>query len=337
MTAFILRLDTLHCADSDHQINVVSVAVAFVPEGLPICVTLSLAKIASSLSKEKVLCKTLATVETLGSINTLCSDKTGTLTQNVMTVISCYLFGEEFTPIQGRDLLVTRHAKAAGIRTLQILSSVCNGAKFTAIEQSDDPMAPRRIQGDATDTAILRFSDFIASADVAREAFTTVYTQAFSSATKFMVTIVTPSVTASKEERDAMPCAEGEFIMMVKGAPDVLLRRCTTVYDPASDSPYPLDVENLAKIVAMQEKWASKGQRVLLVARRTIARTSDAPTSPAFAEYISRNTTGLEVVGLVGIIDPPREDIPETIRICRSAGIRVFMVGCSVCSAPDLC
>ena len=300
--------------------------VAFIPEGLPICVTLSLAKIASSLSKEKILCKTLATVETLGSINTLCSDKTGTLTQNVMTVVSCYLFGDEFTPLQGRDLLAAKHSKSASIRTLQILSSVCNGAKFTAPSQDEDPLAPRKIQGDATDTAILRFSDFLSSADAARNEFNTVYTQAFSSATKFMVSIVSPSLSAHKESNESMPCGKDEYIMMVKGAPDVLLRRCTSVYDPATDSSLPLDAENAAAIVEVQEKWASKGQRVLLVARRHLAKTADNADSPAFAEYVTRNTGGLEVVGLVGIIDPPREDIPETIRICRAAGIRGFMV-----------
>ena len=304
----------------------VSVAVAFIPEGLPICVTLSLAKIASSLSKEKILCKTLATVETLGSINTLCSDKTGTLTQNIMTVVSCYLFGDEFTPLQGHDLLAIKHSKSTSIRTLQILAAVCNGAKFTAPSENDDPSAPRKIQGDATDTAILRFSDFLLSADSARNQFTTVYTQAFSSATKFMISVVKPASWATKDDKEAMPCGENEYVMMVKGAPDVLLRRCTSVYDPATDSSLPLDSEKSASIVAVQEKWASKGQRVLLVARRIILQTSDSPDSPAFAEYITRSNGELQVVGLVGIIDPPREDIPETIRICRNAGIRVFMV-----------
>jgi sodium/potassium-transporting ATPase subunit alpha len=243
-----------------------------------------------------------------------------------MTVVSCYLFGDEFTPLQGRDLLAAKHSKSASIRTLQILSSVCNGAKFTAPSQDEDPLAPRKIQGDATDTAILRFSDFLSSADAARNEFNTVYTQAFSSATKFMVSIVSPSLSAHKESNESMPCGKDEYIMMVKGAPDVLLRRCTSVYDPATDSSLPLDAENAAAIVEVQEKWASKGQRVLLVARRHLAKTADNADSPAFAEYVTRNTGGLEVVGLVGIIDPPREDIPETIRICRAAGIRVFMV-----------
>lgn len=305
-------------------INVVSVAVAFIPEGLPPTVTLSLMKIASSLQKEKVLCKSLSVVETLGSVNVLCTDKTGTLTQNVMSVASVYLFGEEFTPLQARDRLAARNGGPVGVRALQILASVCNAAKFTAPSQGDDPMAPRGIQGDATDAGILRFADFAASAETARSGFKEVFTQGFSSSTKYMIKVCTHAENAiSMRDREAMPIPEGQLLMMVKGAPDVLLKRCSTIFDVENESTLPLDAENLARITAVQEAWAAKGQRVLLLARRTlVAPTDDEDAS----DYFQRNNRDLEFVGLVGLLDPPKEGVLDCIRTCRGAGVRVFMV-----------
>ena len=188
------------------------------------------------------------------------------------------------------------------------------------------PSGPRNIQGDATDTAILRFSDFVSSADVTREHFKTIFTQSFSSATKFAIKVLAYAEAITDAERLAMPILENSYIMMVKGAPDVLLQRSSYFLDPVSGKPLPLTPESRMKIVATQEKWAAGGRRVLLLARRHILIPKHDPESPGFADYVAAEHRDLEVVGLVGIIDPPREDIPQSIRTCREAGIRVFMV-----------
>ena len=185
-------------------------------------------------------------------------------------------------------------------------------------------MAPRGIQGDATDAGILRFADFAASAETARSGFKEVFTQGFSSSTKYMIKVCTHAENAiSMRDREAMPIPEGQLLMMVKGAPDVLLKRCSTIYDAENESTLPLDAENLARITAVQEAWAAKGQRVLLLARRTLS----APTEDEDAsDFFQRNNRDLEFVGLVGLLDPPKEGVLDCIRTCRGAGVRVFMV-----------
>jgi sodium/potassium-transporting ATPase subunit alpha len=122
-----------------------------------------------------------------------------------------------------------------------------------------------------------------------------------------------------------------DFMLMVKGAPDVLLKRCTHVNNPTGGAPLPLDEVTLARLVAVQEAWAAKGQRVLLFAKRTVRSTdmlqASPYDSPEFADYVNMELNqDLIVVGLVGLVDPPRDDIPETVRIMRRAGIRFFMV-----------
>ena len=123
-----------------------------------------------------------------------------------------------------------------------------------------------------------------------------------------------------------MPMVEGSYIMMVKGAPDVLLQHSSYVLDPISGQSLPITPENRVEIIAAQEKWAGGGRRVLLLARKHLIIPQHDPESPDFADHVTREHRDLEVIGLVGIIDPPREDIPSAIKTCREAGIRVFMV-----------
>ncbi len=138
---------------SNLVIDIVSVCVAFIPEGLPACVTISLAVIANTLAKNKVLCKTLMTVETLGSINVLCSDKTGTLTRNTMTVTNAAVLDDEFDTTEARDRLISRSedhvAKEESSRQIAAVAGVCNAATFDR-STMDQPIGLRLVNGDAT-------------------------------------------------------------------------------------------------------------------------------------------------------------------------------------------
>lgn len=190
----------------------------------------------------------------------------------------------------------------------------------------DDMSLPRKIQGDATDTALLRFADYMADADTTRSHHPVLYTQAFSSATKYAIKVVQQVPEAFEEEKSAMPEEDGSYIMLMKGAPDILIKRASSVFDASQNKSRPLDSQAKAAINDVQSRWSAKGQRVLLLARRYIPTSSYALESQEFADYVTSQAKDLEIVGLVGIVDPPRPEIPEVISICRQAGIKVFMV-----------
>ncbi|BEI88802.1 uncharacterized protein CcaverHIS019_0201640 [Cutaneotrichosporon cavernicola] len=300
-------------------ISVVSVCVAFIPEGLPVSITISLKVVANALARRKVLCKTLMTVETLGSVSVLCSDKTGTLTSNCMAVTHAAVLDDEMTHIEARDKMGTDERVAQ----LATIAGLCNGAQFES---------EGRVNGDATDSAILRFADSLRSVDATNSDWAEVYKAAFSSKTKFMLRLLRLSGSSSLSTPAPISkhdnWGKDSLMLTVKGAPDVLLKRCA--YIATSSGVEALSATNLARLSAVQAKWSTQGQRVLLLAKRVI-RSSDlggySLDSDDFANHMNANLNqDLTVIGLVGLVDPPREDIPETVRILRGAGIRFFMV-----------
>ena len=140
-------------------VNAMSVLIAVIPEGLPVSVTLALTVIAKAMGKSKVLCKSLATVETLGAVNVLCSDKTGTLTQNKMFVQNAAILDDEFSTSQARvAILKGDSGSKETLEQLHAIAGLCNAAHFDATTLHL-PIAERKINGDATDTAILRFAE----------------------------------------------------------------------------------------------------------------------------------------------------------------------------------
>ncbi|KAI9507404.1 sodium-potassium ATPase [Russula earlei] len=314
-------------------IDVVSVMVAFIPEGLPVAVTLSLAKVAHTLSKHKVLCKSLSIVETLGSVNVLCSDKTGTLTQNRMHVEDAAIYDVAFdVQTLHQRLESAEHQLAENLRQLPAVSAICNAAAFEG-SPSD---SKRNIIGDATDSAILKFSDNVVSSDTVRAQWRHVHKIPFNSKTKFMLTI--SEVMPRTNDSGLLPAplaswdsfAPADLLLCVKGAPDVLLMRCTHVVAPGGDRPLNLTYAARQRIVAIQDQWAAQGRRVLLLARRVVARELLPQKIDSYAEGFDELIDGLNseliIVGLVGLIDPLKPDIPDTVRICRGAGIRFFVV-----------
>lgn len=318
-------------------IDVVSVMVAFIPEGLPIAVTISLAKVAHTLSKHKVLCKSLSIVETLGCVNVLCSDKTGTLTQNKMHVQDAAVFDAIFTTSSLMvDIGKASPEIAENLRQLPTVAAICNSANF----DQASALGERSVIGDATDSAILRFADSFIPVDTIRGHWRQIFKINFNSKNKFMLTLSrlnnTTQETNQGSTRIVAPLTSWDafdsedYLLAVKGAPEVLLSRCTSVISLTGGQPLPLSATVRERIISVQEHWASQGRRVLVIARRIvpyhcIPKEADR-FSDAFAQLIDDYNSELTIVGLVGLIDPLKADIPETVRTCRGAGIRFFVV-----------
>ncbi|KAF8714477.1 cation transport ATPase (P-type) family, partial [Rhizoctonia solani] len=307
-------------------IDVVSVMVAFIPEGLPVAITMSLAKVAHTLSKKKVLCKSLSIVETLGSVNVLCSDKTGTLTQNKMTVQDVAIFDTEYSVLEFRDASNEGQGNN-NLRQMSAVAAICNSANF-ASGTEDEPTSIRKVIGDATDSAILRFAHTMRPIETSRSVWDDVFKLNFSSKTKFMLKLSklvdsSGSLPAPLVRSD-MFNPQTDYLLTVKGAPDVLYPRCTSIMSPVDGQVFDLTPERLAQLTAVQNRWAARGRRVLMLGRR-IVRGSEFK-GPISDESIAEVNWNLTIIGLVGLIDPLKEDIIETVRICRGAGIRFFMV-----------
>lgn len=168
-------------------IGAMSVFVAVIPEGLPVSVTLSLTVIAKALGRNKVLCKSLTTVETLGAVNVLCSDKTGTLTQNKMFVQDTSILDTQYTTMEAQVAMIKdQNGSKEAFEQLQVVAGLCNAAKFDAATLAL-PVSHRRINGDATDSAILRFAAELGDINVLLSQWVMKFDLPFNSRNKYMV------------------------------------------------------------------------------------------------------------------------------------------------------
>ncbi|BGP34191.1 hypothetical protein JCM10296v2_006006 [Rhodotorula toruloides] len=281
-------------------VDCVSVALAFIPEGPPFCVTMSLTVIARQMKRKGVLCKSLATVESLGSVSLICSDKTGTLTQNKMAVTNVLVGDIAYNA--GEALKVSLNPTDpvhCALNQLISIAAVCNDATFVGKEDEHIPSQDRKVVGDATDTGLLRFAASIASVDKLRSTVTEVGKLAFNSRNKFAHKLVSKRTDSTA-------------LILAQGAPDLLMRRCTSILQ-ADGTTLPLTDEAQESLSAVQKRFASLGHKT----------TSDMIGTDE--EKIMALVKGLTVVGLVALADPPKHDSRETVGRCRAAGIRFFM------------
>ena len=256
----------------------VSLAVAAIPEGLPAIVTIVLALGVQRMVKHNAIVKKLPAVETLGCAGVICSDKTGTLTQNRMTVKQVWTPGD-------------RHRREA-----LTIGALCNDTVLTP---------DGRTAGDPTETAFVdaALADGL-DKNILEQEMPRVFELPFDSERKLMSTV------------HPLPGQPGRYRVMVKGAPDVLLSRCTHILAGAA---VPLTAALGRDVEAANASMAEQALRVLACGYQDIESLPE-PSGSAQLE------TGLTFVGLVGMIDPPRLEVRDAVGQCYAAGIRPVMI-----------
>jgi P-type Ca2+ transporter type 2C len=300
----------------------VSLAIAAVPEGLPAVVTITLALGMQRMVRRHVLLRKLRAVETLGSTTVICSDKTGTLTQNKMSVTQVYAAGQTMNVTgKGYDPVGAFSGSANNALPLLLLTAtMCNDAQL--VKTDDDQW---RMIGDPTEGALV-----VAAAkaglthDVLNAAYPRLNEIPFDSDRKCMTTIheVQGSVPLSSGVSVPIPSAlypvpvvPSPFVAFVKGAPDVILELCTTMQD--SDGVRALSAEDRRCLAAANEAMADQALRVLGMAYRPLA---------AIPDDLSNVESGLTFLGLTGMIDAARPEVKAAVHLCRQAGMKAVMI-----------
>uniref|UniRef100_A0A674H7S8 Sodium/potassium-transporting ATPase subunit alpha n=1 Tax=Taeniopygia guttata TaxID=59729 RepID=A0A674H7S8_TAEGU len=285
-----------------------AIVVAYVPEGLLATVTVCLSLTAKRLARRNCVVKNLEAVETLGSTSVICSDKTGTLTQNRMAVAHLWLDGQvlaaDTTEDQSGEAFEQR---SASWPLLSQVITLCNRAQFQP-GQEGVPVAQRDVIGDASESALLKFAE-VTSGPVAaaRGRFPKVAELPFNSSNKFQVSV-----------HEAGP----QQLLVLKGAPERVLERCRGYLREGEE--HPLDPEWRRSLEGACLELGGRGERVLGFCARWLPPGSVAAGTPP--EALAEVATGLCFAGLVSLIDPPRATVPQAVRKCRTAGIRVIMV-----------
>ncbi|KAF7436089.1 hypothetical protein PC9H_002915 [Pleurotus ostreatus] len=311
-------------------IECVSVVVATVSEDLPICVTLSLTVIARAMRKANILCKSLSTVESLGAVNVIASDKTGTLTQNKMSVSDAVTVSGKYSAVDVYNIIRQEKPDMHALDTMGTIAALCNDAVFDAgYVEGKVPPEDRKVNGDATDAGLLKFADDLSPVDEVRDRWKEVAKVAFNSKNKFAIKLFRLRSTSNLSAVPADQYQASDHLLLVKGAPDILSRRCSKYLD-AEGSTKELYPETLAVLLAARNELAGSGKRVLLLAQKVVSSNHIddnmlADTSQA-EEYLMTLNNDLVIVGLLALVDPPRPDTAETVRLSRRAGIRFAMV-----------
>jgi P-type Ca2+ transporter type 2C len=328
---FILGLLRGHNDIEELLLTSVSLAVAAVPEALTATVTISLSLGAQRMLKRQALIRRLPAVETLGSVSVICSDKTGTLTQNRMTVTAVDIADHKFELVQrpGEDCLDLVPASGSAPRpgalpTLDLLlvaGALCNDAALVPGEGGRFHAV-----GDPTEGAlVLAAAQLSLLKPALDDLFPRVAEVPFDSVRKRMTTLhrvphaeseIPSSLLPAWERRhgrDEMPA----YIAFVKGAVDGLLAIATSVW--VDGGALPLDDAWRDRVMQAHDDMAANGMRVLAVALRAWDREPDETTEKALER-------DLILLGLFGMMDPPRPEVRPAVLTCRIAGIRPVMI-----------
>ena len=307
--AFILGYHWL-----DAVIFLIGIIVANVPEGLLATVTVCLTLTAKRMASKNCLVKNLEAVETLGSTSTICSDKTGTLTQNRMTVAHMWFDNKIVDADTSEDQSGSGFDKnASGWKILERCASLCNRAEFKG-GQENVHILKKEVNGDASEAALLKCVELSKGNIVEYRAKNNKVCEIpFNSTNKFQVSI--HRLDDPNEDR---------HLLVMKGAPERILERCTSIVIDGIDRPMTEEWKQAFNQAYMH--LGGLGERVLGFCDFMLD-AKEYPQGYAFdPDEVNFPLDGLRFVGLMSMIDPPRAAVPDAVSKCRSAGIKVIMV-----------
>lgn len=280
----------------------VSLAVAAIPEGLPAIVTIMLSLGVQRMAKKNAVIRKLPAVETLGSATVICSDKTGTLTQNKMTVT-------ELASIQGKEL-----PDSVNSQFLLTLASLCNDSILQITDKGKK--ATMTVTGEPTEKAFVlaayQLGILKPKLDLSNPR---IYEIPFDSARKLMTTVHKNS--------------NGNVRSITKGAFDILIARCTHIYQNGKQ--IPITKHHLTLMNKLNESMTEHALRVIAVAYKDIPSSDiincgSSSHDTSRLEFKTSLESGLTLVGLIGMIDPPRKEVYAAVLTCQMAGIKPVMI-----------
>merc|ERR1711899_719153 len=298
----------------DAVIFLIGIIVANVPEGLLATVTVCLTLTAKRMAAKNCLVKNLEAVETLGSTSCICSDKTGTLTQNRMTVAHMWFDNKIVEADTSEDQSGNAFDKSApGWKTLERVAMLCNRAEFKG-GQNEVSILKREVNGDASEAAILKCTELTNGNVMEYRAKNKKLVEIpFNSTNKFQVSIHETSDPSDKRA-----------LLVMKGAPERIPQRCSTIVIDGQERALTEDWKNAFETAYME--LGGLGERVLGFCDYMLPEDKYPAGYPYDADEENFPLEGLRFVGLMSMIDPPRAAVPDAVLKCRSAGIKVIMV-----------
>ncbi|XP_048866746.1 sodium/potassium-transporting ATPase subunit alpha-1-like [Brienomyrus brachyistius] len=295
-------------------IFLIGIIVANVPEGLLATVTVCLTLTAKRMAKKNCLVKNLEAVETLGSTSTICSDKTGTLTQNRMTVAHMWFDNQIHEADTTENQSGTSFDRSSATwSALARIAGLCNRAFFKDY-QSNVPVLKRDVSGDASESALLKCIELCCgSVKEMRDRYPKLAEIPFNSSNKYQLSVhKNPNSSESKH------------LVVMKGAPEKILDRCSTIMIQGKEQPLNEDIKEAFHNVYLQ--LGGLGERVLGFCHYLLPDDQFPEGFNFDSESMNFPTENLCFVGLMSMIDPPRAAVPDAVSKCRSAGIKVIMV-----------
>lgn len=273
----------------------ISLAISIIPEGLPATATIVMALGVKRMVKENALVRKLPAVETLGSSTVICSDKTGTLTQNKMTV-TCLAMESDIKTHNLKEVKNLSEEEKGDYKELVFAGALCNDASI-------DPDKKHGVLGDPTEGALIFLAedDFRINQEELEEKYPREYEMPFDSDRKMMTTVHK---------------IDNEIVAYTKGAVEELLEICTKILTPNGERD--ITSEDKERIIELSTKMSAKALRTLGFAKRILKEIPEEEGTNI--EY------DLTFIGICGMIDPPRPEVLKAIKTCKNAGIRIVMI-----------